>query len=790
MKKILISLVVVGITVVAGVVIAVINAQSIVALIQPELEKQASNLVDSKVKIGEVQLSLFPSLHLTAPDISFAAESEELSVGKLAIDFDWIPMLWGQANAEIEIVNPKISLEKGEAGILIAGLNTKSASSSPKSPSQAAPPGESSKTSSPKNSDEISSLPLNLKKVVIRDADLTLVGFIPGSKQTLHLERVNVAAGIKIQTESITAEDVDITIHEELLGAISAEVKTFQFATQAQTANWSGATLSLLESTLSLDGSMTEANVSISTNAKSSFRIEPLLKATKLMPDLERAVSPLQLSGVIDPQIKIDLKLGSSLPEIEGSVKLRSISAQSAPRRIKDLNATLNFTKGDKIQHFSIEQASLEFEDPTTLLKPLVTKLSISDGSISPSQDIRVGHWELSFLDERLGGSANFTNNSDLSLSIDPTKSRISIEPLKSYLKALDPHAISGVLVPKLQLLAKTTKGTFQGSGNVRFEQATYQLPSVDILSASGSIDYSLTEKGATASSKDTSMQVNTLPVNLTFKANSSKGFSHFELERFDLTGLDKGLEGSASFTLPGHFSYTSRAETIGTPELLKLGKMEWLAASSGHLSQVNTKVSGELGPQLFPSLKGHFDSDGDQIKIIGFNLVGEILRRLNDLALISGGLTRAAPDTMSKYSEARDTDIERFRVRSTLGDSSFNLDDFTLIGDVFVLTGAGKVALPSNALSISAKFEFTKEFSQVLASSVKEIDRITDPEGKLVFPVKISGTPPALMITPDFSELAKMGAKKALQKGAEKLIDKALGGKGGSDVVKKLFNF
>jgi hypothetical protein len=790
MKKILISLAVVGLLLGVGVIIAVMNAQNIVTLIQPELEKQASKLVGSKVKIGQVQLSLFPSLHLTAPDISFAADSDELSVGKLALDFDWIPMLWGQANAEIEIVNPKLSLEKVETGIVVAGLNKKTASAPPKSQPQATTPVETSKTVEQKSADEISALPLNLKRVVIRDGDITLSGFIPGSGQKLHLEQVNLAAGIKIQPTLITVEDVDINIQEKLLGPISAKMKTLQLIPQTKTTSWTDLAISALESNLYLDGGITESNISISTGSKSSIKIETLLKATKLLPNLEKTVLPFNLGGFIDPQIKANMNFGSTIPAIDGAIGLRAINAQLSPRRIKELNATLKFSTEDEVQHFGIEKASLEVEDPTALLKPLLANLLIKNGTISPSQDVKISQWEVSFLDNALSGNASFTHNSELSISIDAANSKIIIEPLKGYVKALGAHAVSGILVPTAQLVAKTTKGTFQGSGSLRIEEGSYKLPNLDILKTSGSIDYSVTHQGATASSKNTSLEVNTLPLNLTFNAKSSKAFTHFNLEDFNITGLDKGLQGSATFTLPGSFSFKSTADSIGTPELLKLGKMEWLATSSGHLSQVNAQVSGELGSQLFPSLIGDFNSDGDQIKIIGFNLVGEILRKLNDLALISGGLTRAAPDTMSSYSQARDTEIKRFRIRSTLGDSSFNLDEFTLYGDVFALMGNGKVALPSNALAIKARFEFTKEFSQLLASSVKEIDRITNSEGKLVFPVSISGTPPALVVTPDFSELAKLGAQKALKKGAEKLLDKALGGKSGSDVVKKLFKF
>jgi len=73
----------------------------------------------------------------------------------------------------------------------------------------------------------------------------------------------------------------------------------------------------------------------------------------------------------------------------------------------------------------------------------------------------------------------------------------------------------------------------------------------------------------------------------------------------------------------------------------------------------------------------------------------------------------------------------------------------------------------------------FDSAISSGIIGKVKELSNILDPQGRLVIPLEISGTPANLQIIPDVRKLTEMGAKNAIKQGAEKLLDRALGGKG-----------
>ena len=52
------------------------------------------------------------------------------------------------------------------------------------------------------------------------------------------------------------------------------------------------------------------------------------------------------------------------------------------------------------------------------------------------------------------------------------------------------------------------------------------------------------------------------------------------------------------------------------------------------------------------------------------------------------------------------------------------------------------------------------------------------DSEGRIVLPVMIKGTPPKIIVLPNLEKLMQTGAKRVLQKTADDLLQRALGGK------------
>jgi hypothetical protein len=125
-------------------------------------------------------------------------------------------------------------------------------------------------------------------------------------------------------------------------------------------------------------------------------------------------------------------------------------------------------------------------------------------------------------------------------------------------------------------------------------------------------------------------------------------------------------------------------------------------------------------------------------------------------------------------------------RVRSISGNLNgtnglFSLNDFQLLGAFYSVDGKGTLSAAGD-VNLTTKISFNKDFSSKLVAQVKEMRSALDLKGELSFPLAISGRVPKLTILPDMEGLLKLGAEAAVREGAEKLLDRALKGRGGSN--------
>jgi len=175
-KKLLLILVAILVLVVGVFGYLAVNANSIIAKYKPEIEQKISVSLGSKVSLGDLSVSIFPSVKVGVNELTVAEAKagDKFSLKNITANVGLLDLLSGKVNVKsLSIDKPSITLLKSGDKITIAGLpekndgsNTPRASHNGKSTASSA----AGTSVSPVNID-LNSLSINSANINIKDAN-------------------------------------------------------------------------------------------------------------------------------------------------------------------------------------------------------------------------------------------------------------------------------------------------------------------------------------------------------------------------------------------------------------------------------------------------------------------------------------------------------------------------------------------------------------------------------------------------------------------------------------------
>lgn len=801
LKKFLFFIAFLFLLVIAAAVIAAFNAQKIARALQPQIESLASKSLGTKVHLGELKVSLFPQIEIVAPEVRIGETSnvEGFSLKEGSLTLDWFPLLYGKAVAQVALVNPRITVEKAREGIVIPGLPF------------GAKQGQTTQTRNEENTQssnaatsqkESSSLALDIRSITVKDGDVTLIGLLPTtSKAPVEISGLEVTTALRVEGKKAILDGFRTNFSARQIGDFKLTGATIEVDLSTSEASLQDLWIRGPGIKITANGTASPKAYEIKV-AKSSLNLSELAL-------LGKTLTPLAVAKNYNPtgEVMIDLTVAGALtqpfspPVLAGHIELQDINAVISDRELKNIKGSLVLGHSDKIQHISTQKISLDLIDKAQLSKPLPITLAIENVNVSPELEIKMPKWTVETPGTVFSGDAN----ADLGNSRKPftdisinDSSSIDLKGLKQYLKALAPFEIEGHVTPAFKMHLDINTASMLGTGtaglkSVKFVQEPYTLSDI-------SADYRLSfnSNSASATSDELKLKVNDIPLAIKAVLKAANRYTTFSVDSLVVEGFDGEIKGHLLYALPSSFTVDVQSQSLALPPLIKLARLDWLPDTSGSVGPLNVGIQGQLGAGLLSSLHGRLSLEARDTVLKGFNLAGAVLGKIDEVSLISGGLTKGAPEILNEYTARKDTIVKEMMLNGAIYQGTLNLGAMRLISDVFEVEGKGEIELPTNKLDMNTKFSFNQDFTQRLGTSVKEIERISAADGRLSFPMKISGIPPKLLVVPDFGELLKMGAKKALKDQAGKLIDKALGGgrdsKGpggaGKEVIDKLLSW
>jgi uncharacterized protein involved in outer membrane biogenesis len=799
-KKLLFFISIIFLLIIIAAIIAAFNAQKIASALQPQIESLASTSLGTKVRLGELKVSLFPRIEIVAPKVHIgeANEVQGVSLQEGSLTLDWFPLLYGKAIAQIALVKPRITIEQGPEGIVIPGLplgrtpgpNTSEHKTEESTPSSG--PDMSQRKSSP--------IALDIRSITVRDGNINLLDLIPTTNNApVEISSLEVVTSLKLNGKKAVLDGIRTNFSARGIGEFQITGSTVEFDLASSEAAWQDLWIQGPGIKLTANGTASPKAYEIKI-AKSSVNLAELAL-------LGKALSPLAAARNYNPTgaVIVDVTIaGSSLtapfspPLVAGSIELQDIGATIPDRELKNISGSLVLGHEEKLQHVSTEKISLNLIDAEQLSKPLPITIALETVDITPDFEVKIPDWSIESPGTILSGDATAklgqTGKKFTDISLN-SKSSIDIKGLKEYLKALTPLEVGGSIAPAGTAHIDISTAAIKGTGTAGLKSIHLVQPPYTISDISADYRLEFNSNGANAKSDNLNLKVNDIPLKISAILKAANRYTAFSIDNIVAKGFEGEIKGNVHYTLPATFGVNLQSQSLSLPPLIKLSKLEWLPDTNGSIGPLNLGIQGQLGAALLNSLNGRVSLKARDTVIKGFNLTGAVLGKINEISLISGGLSKGAPEILNDYTSRKDTIVKEVILNGLINQGTLNLGAMRLISDVFEIEGKGKVELPTSALDMATAFSFNKDFTQRIGTSIKEIEKITAADGRLSFPLKLSGIPPKILVVPDFGELLKIGAKKALKDQAGKLIDKALGGRGegkgpkgdGNEVLDKL---
>lgn len=361
MKKALIVVGILLVIAIGGFVYLAANANSLIAKYKPDLERIASNALDSHVTLGKLEASVFPSAKVTVDEfrISSSAEAKDgLTLKNLLLHLRLLPLLSGDLNiVKLSLDSPHITVIKDGDVTRIEGL-------SPKPAPAAAPPAatQSSAPAGRTGGPVPSGLGLNLEAFEIRDASLIYKELKTGKQYAIN--NVDVDASVDFG---------DNVVRIPSLQASAQALNKIQVAVNGKSINYGlgdGAFTVPELSVAVLDGRF---NVSAQGNAKggtgkasiasSGFELSKLA----LLSDIVPALQDLALTGKVSPTIDAEWGPGGTY-SARGGIDLSSVSAKAGGIPVTNLNGRVGLDASQASQNIDAKDLKLSIgSEPATL---------------------------------------------------------------------------------------------------------------------------------------------------------------------------------------------------------------------------------------------------------------------------------------------------------------------------------------------------------------------------------------------------------------------------------------
>lgn len=357
-------------------------------------------------------------------------------------------------------------------------------------------------------------------------------------------------------------------------------------------------------------------------------------------------------------------------------------------------------------------------------------------------------------------------------------------EFIPQNVKALN---VSGQIVPDIGVNADG--GQFEINGKVALQSIAADLNNLKVSALNGDLAIAGNQASQNLKSSDLGLNLNGKEVAIDLDASSLA--SRIEVRELIVKAFGGRLRSGAVIDLASavpSFTVQSSVSDMAISEILETLQPGSPAILTGSIDEVSADLRGQLGDTLMQSLRGTVNLILTNGAFSGFNIGGLVLKSVKDIPFISGNLYERAGDKKQLF-DITETKFDTCSGNLTIGEGAITTRNFKLKNAAYDLDAEGEIGMDTS-LNLDATILFTPDISQILAASIKELQRTLDSNGRLAIPLTVQGKPPAIIVVPNLKKLIEAGAKAVIKDKAGEFLDKALGGGKNGDRFKGLLDF
>jgi hypothetical protein len=359
-------------------------------------------------------------------------------------------------------------------------------------------------------------------------------------------------------------------------------------------------------------------------------------------------------------------------------------------------------------------------------------------------------------------------------------------QSLLQYAPGLQALTVAGSASVALELELRGNNSAVK-NGKLSLKGFSLSAPNSPRIS-DGDGEFSVRGPLADANIETSSLHVSLNGEPLTISTRLRAQPSQVVVESLSLHGFRGSAELPAVITTspkPLTIKGAQSASNLSLQALLKAIRPGASPAITGTLASLRSDLSS-LIVERPDQVDAHIDVVIRDGSIVGLNLLNQLMAKLSELPFISESLQRRIPKQFEGLFSRPDTPIRELTFSGKIERGQANLSRISLLSDIFDLKGSGTYSLRGD-VSMACELTFSTELSTALLEKAPELKALTDNSDRLVIPLTLKGSAPAVLVLPDLASIAKKTSAGALQK---LLQDGLKGGKGLGKDLKKIFGF
>ncbi len=236
------------------------------------------------------------------------------------------------------------------------------------------------------------------------------------------------------------------------------------------------------------------------------------------------------------------------------------------------------------------------------------------------------------------------------------------------------------------------------------------------------------------------------------------------------------GSIGAAGVTTVGSapaFDFRIDAQNVNMQAALESQHSKAAETIRGSLTG-NLQIAGQGKglDQVKPTMRGAGRARMDNGKLVGVNVVGQALRKVNNVpgigALVPAAVVADHPELFS----SPDTDIQEASLTFTILGPRITSHDLVARSTDYSIFADGWFDLDKD-LDLAAKIIMTRPFSSELVAAKHNASFLTNSDSEIEIPLRVSGRLPHPAVAPDVGLIAQRAASHAVQSHVGELIQK-----------------